>query len=209
MTHIKGLPVHVGTVAGMRDHDRFQEERQRIREQLARVVEAGRTGEWAQYRSRLRDLREVLLRHIADENAVLLPRVGSRGRFLQAEHARFRQQVEMLGVAAPEADPDGCLRELDDLARALVRHHAEEDALDASAADKLPDGPPALDLRGLAPPEPIARILKALERDPRGVLRVILPHEPVPLYDVLRKRGYACRGAPREAGGFELVIEPS
>ena len=76
---------------------------------------------------------------------------------------------------------------------------------DCAAAAPLP----AMDLRGLQPPEPIVRILQALERSPREPLRVILPHEPVPLYALLRERGFTCSGAQRPDGGYELLIERS
>ena len=36
-----------------------------------------------------------------------------------------------------------------------------------------------------------------------------LPHEPLPLYDMLRQRGFRYSGAPRSDGGFELLIEPA
>ncbi|MNC87662.1 hypothetical protein D3C83_34040 [compost metagenome] len=64
-----------------------------------------------------------------------------------------------------------------------------------------------LDLRGLQPPEPIVRIFDALERAPGAPLRAILPHEPVPLYGLLRERGFSCSGAQRADGGFEVLIE--
>ena len=66
-----------------------------------------------------------------------------------------------------------------------------------------------MDLRGLQPLEPIVRILHALEHGAGAPLRVILPHEPVPLYVLLRERGYRCCGAPRPDGGYELLIERS
>ena len=66
-----------------------------------------------------------------------------------------------------------------------------------------------LDLRGLQPPEPIVRIFDALERSPGSPLRAILPHEPVPLYALLRERGFRCAGTPRADGGFDLLIERS
>jgi len=53
------------------------------------------------------------------------------------------------------------------------------------------------------------RILHALEQGAGAPLRVILPHEPVPLYVLLRERGYRCCGAPRADGGYELLIERS
>jgi hypothetical protein len=69
--------------------------------------------------------------------------------------------------------------------------------------------PPALDLRGLQPPEPIVRILAALERAPDEPLHAILPHEPLPLYGLLRERGFSCIGETRGDGGYHLLIKKS
>lgn len=64
-----------------------------------------------------------------------------------------------------------------------------------------------MDLRGLQPPEPMVRIFQELARAPGVPLRVILPHEPVPLYALLRERGFSYAGTPRPDGGFEVLIE--
>ena len=69
-----------------------------------------------------------------------------------------------------------------------------------------PAGPPALDLRGLEPPQPIMRIFEALERDPATPLRVVLRHEPQPLYRLLSEHGFEWSGAHRADGGYELTI---
>jgi hypothetical protein len=53
------------------------------------------------------------------------------------------------------------------------------------------------------------RIFEALERAPREPLRAILPHEPVPLYALLRERGYSYSGTQRPDGGYELLIQRS
>jgi hypothetical protein len=65
-----------------------------------------------------------------------------------------------------------------------------------------------MDLRGLQPPEPIVRIFQALDRGEEP-LRVILPHEPLPLYGLLKERGYSYAGATRADGGYELTINRS
>jgi hypothetical protein len=53
------------------------------------------------------------------------------------------------------------------------------------------------------------RIFEALERAPSEPLRAILPHEPVPLYALLRERGFTYSGVQRADGGYELLIERS
>lgn len=66
-----------------------------------------------------------------------------------------------------------------------------------------------LDVRELEPPEPLERVLDALADLPAGDrLRVRLRREPFPLYDLLRRMGYAWSGTPT-AGAFEVLIWPS
>ena len=146
---------------------------------LEEALRAARHGDWLAYRSRFAALREALQ---------------------SSEDEELRVRLDILNAAAPEHDPEGCMAELELLAP-LVAGQAP------AAAEARPPAPP-LDLRGLAPPQPMVRILEALERAPGAPLRVILPHEPLPLYSLLRERGYSFRGAPRADGGFELFIEP-
>lgn len=183
---------------------------------LEAVMAAGRAGHWADYRRHFGVLRQGFMEHLAFEEEALYPGLerdaGSAVRELREQHARLRRHLEMLSAAAPEQDPEGCLAELGDLATLLRAHHRDEMALDPSyatrAVPKLAlDEPPAMDLRGLQPPEPIVRIFQALERLPGAPLRVILPHEPAPLYGLLRERGYTYAGSPRADGGFEVLIE--
>ncbi len=48
-----------------------------------------------------------------------------------------------------------------------------------------------LDVGGLAPPEPLERILDALaDLAPGARLRVLIDREPHPLYGILRNNGY-------------------
>ncbi|MDE2006737.1 MAG: DUF2249 domain-containing protein, partial [Rhodospirillales bacterium] len=72
-----------------------------------------------------------------------------------------------------------------------------------------PDWPaPArtLDNRGLMPPEPMVRILTALEALPTGaVIEAWNDREPLLLYPELEKRGAAIK-VSREAGGVRLLI---
>lgn len=189
-----------------------------LERELEAVAAAGRAGRWPEYRRHFGALREGLARHMALEEEALFPPLEERAaaavRSLREDHAQLRRHLETLGAAAPERDPDGCLAELDDLAELMRLHHDAERALDPQYASRpMPplalEDPPAMDLRGLQPPEPIVRIFQALEGSPGAPLRVILPHEPVPLYGLLRERGYSYSGAARADGGFEVLIERS
>ena len=63
-----------------------------------------------------------------------------------------------------------------------------------------------LDLTDLAPPEPLQRVLDAVDELRSGErLRVRLRHEPFPLYSLLRPMGYEWSGELLE-DGFELLI---
>jgi uncharacterized protein (DUF2249 family) len=148
------------------------------------ALRAARAGDWAAYRVRFAALR--------DGCAALIE-----------QHEELRQHFETLGAAAPQYDPEGCVTEFEALATLLRTRHAGA----LRAWRRQPPVP--LDLRGLQPPEPIVRIFEALERSPGEPLRAILPHEPVPLYALLRERGFTYSGAQRADGGYELLIERS
>ena len=197
-------------------------------DQLDRLLDltmaAARAGEWPSYRARLRALRESLLEHMSYEEEELFPALGpvlaarDNAQLLE-QHSMLRELLDTLGAAAPQYDPEGCMAELQQLKALQSEHHACEQAACYPQSDRMaapPAAPPpigaaplpgALDLRGLQPPEPIVRIFEALERAPRTPLRAILPHEPVPLYGLLRERGFSCTGTPRADGGFEVLIE--
>ena len=148
------------------------------------ALRAARARDWAVYRLRFAELR-----------------AGCAG--LIESHEDLRQEFETLGAAAPQYDPEGCVAAFESLAGLLRTRYAAE----LRAEHARPPAP--LDLRGLQPPEPIVRIFEALERSPGEPLRVILPHEPAPLYALLRERGFTYSGAPRADGAFELLIERS
>ena len=152
-----------------------------IADLLTETLAAARSRQWPVHRLQFAALRDALFEQLAPGE----------------EDLRIR--LDTLNSAAPVADPEGYLAELEQLA-ALLR------------ARGVPEGEVAvriatLDLRGLQPPEPIVRIFGALERAPGAPLRAILPHEPVPLYGLLRERGFSCTGAQRADGGFEILIE--
>ena len=196
--------------------DALNAQHEQLAQRLEAVLAAGRAARWPEYRRQLALLREGLTQHMAFEEETLFPLLEEPGaaaavRALREQHAELRRGLEILGAAAPEQDSSGCIAELEDFAGLLRAHHDAELALDPQYASRriaplrLDEAPP-IDLRGLQPPEPIVRIFQALERGP-GALRVILPHEPLPLYGLLRERGYSYAGAPRADGGFEVLIE--
>ena len=188
-----------------------------LERELDAVVAAGRAHYWPLYRRYLAGLREGLLQHLLFEEEALFPvlekAAAAAVKALREDHAQLRRHLETLGAAAPEQDPAGCIAELRELATLLRSHHAAEMALDPQyafrPAPRLVLQDAAMDLRGLRPPEPMVRIFQALERGAGAPLRVILPHEPLPLYTLLRECGFSCTGSPRADGGFEVLIERS
>ena len=64
-----------------------------------------------------------------------------------------------------------------------------------------------LDNRDLDPPEPMVRILEALEGlEPGETLAALLPREPLFLFEELRIRGHAWRGGFEPDGAYRIVI---
>jgi hypothetical protein len=151
-----------------------------LERQISGAIACARHGDWAGYAERFSAARDALLRHES-----------------YGEDEGLKRQLDVLSAAAPQHDPQGCIAELEALAEALRGREAPPPGASA----------PPLDLRGLQPPEPIWRILGALERAPRTPLRVVLPHEPDPLYPMLRERGFRWSGTLRPDGGYELLIE--
>jgi len=149
------------------------------------ALAAARAGDWASFRVRFAVLRDACAGLLEQDEGL-------------------RQRFDTLGAAVPRYDPAGCVAAFEALAALLRDRHAH-----ALRAWKPQPDPPALDLRGLQPPEPMVRILAALERAPGAPLRAILPHEPVPLYALLAERGFACSGTQRADGGYELRITPT
>lgn len=152
-----------------------------IADLLTAASDAARSGNWPVHRLHFAALRDALCERLAPAE----------------EDLRIR--LDTLNSAAPGLDPEGYLAEFEQLAVLLRERGVPEGDVAARFA--------TLDLRGLQPPEPIVRIFDALDRAPGEPLRAILPHEPVPLYGLLRERGFSCAGAPRADGGFEVLIE--
>ena len=217
MTHIKGggrAPCDRGAMVPIKAS--LDAQHRQIDGLLTEVVRAARAGNWPAYHMRFAALREGLAAHMAFEEEALFPvletSAGAAVRERRAEHAEIASYVETLSAASPRYDPEGCIAVLGQLEALLDGHHRAEMALDPQYATRpvpelLHGQPAAMDLRGLQAPEPIVRIFAALERSPEEPLRVILPHEPVPIYALLRERGFRYSGASRPEGGYELLID--
>jgi uncharacterized protein (DUF2249 family) len=64
-----------------------------------------------------------------------------------------------------------------------------------------------VDARGLEPPEPMVRVLNALDELPRGERLLMLIHiEPRPLFRVLEQNLFAYRCELKPEGHFEVTI---
>jgi len=81
-----------------------------------------------------------------------------------------------------------------------------EDAMPQLEADAWPDASRSLDNRGLTPPEPMMRVLEALEGlGPGAVLEVYNDREPAFLYPELEDRGVSVR-TERLLRGVRLLL---
>jgi len=71
------------------------------------------------------------------------------------------------------------------------------------------DGIVDIDVCGLEPPEPMERVLDALNGlKPGQRLRVLIPREPYPLYKILERNGYQHETKSREDFLYEVLIWP-
>jgi iron-sulfur cluster repair protein YtfE (RIC family) len=200
-------------------------------EACEKLVAAGEAAldrsDWDEFSRAVDAIRDALLLHFEFEEEELFPafeRSSGMRQFTQElcmQHGEMRAILDTLVSVSPRHDPEGCRTEFDTLALLFRQHRAREEEVMYPAIErtlgsaKLPaakrmraaEEPGAMDLRGLEPPQPMVKIFEALERSPGTPLRAILPHEPVPLYNLLREHGFKYRGSYRADGGFELVIE--
>ncbi|WP_099157199.1 DUF2249 domain-containing protein [Virgibacillus ndiopensis] len=64
-----------------------------------------------------------------------------------------------------------------------------------------------IDNRGLEPPQPMMRTLKALDKMKNGEsLAIINDRRPMFLYEELNERGYLHETEPQEDGSFKISI---
>ncbi|WP_333843075.1 DUF2249 domain-containing protein [Pelomicrobium sp.] len=67
--------------------------------------------------------------------------------------------------------------------------------------------PLIVDARGLDPPEPLERVLEALDRlEPGQRVLLLLEREPFPLYRILEHNGYQHATWVNEEGTFHIEI---
>lgn len=69
------------------------------------------------------------------------------------------------------------------------------------------DGIMNIDARGLEPPQPMIRILEALQSlPPDGELHALTDRRPIHLYPMLKLRGFHGETRPSDSDGFITVI---
>ena len=67
-----------------------------------------------------------------------------------------------------------------------------------------------IDVRGLPPPEPFEKIIRALEKLPADAeLQVLIHREPYPLYEVLLGNGYTWQTTSLAEDNFKIIISKS
>ncbi|MCC6135208.1 MAG: DUF2249 domain-containing protein [Candidatus Contendobacter sp.] len=66
-----------------------------------------------------------------------------------------------------------------------------------------------VDGRGLEHPEPMERVLAALDEvQPGQQVRFLIHRQPYPLYDILHRHRYAYETIAGADGNFEILISP-
>jgi TusA-related sulfurtransferase len=64
-----------------------------------------------------------------------------------------------------------------------------------------------LDVRGMEAPEPLQRVLEAIDDFvPGDELRLVIDCRPVPLFRILERNGYAYREAPGTDSAYLITI---
>jgi uncharacterized protein (DUF2249 family) len=64
-----------------------------------------------------------------------------------------------------------------------------------------------LDVRGMEPPEPLERVLEAIDGFVTGDrLKLVIDCHPLPLFRILERNGYAYRTEPGTASVHEITI---
>ena len=64
-----------------------------------------------------------------------------------------------------------------------------------------------IDARGWEPPRPFEAVMNALDQLPSGeTVRLVVEREPLPLYRVLERSGYAFFPSVRDDGLYEIDI---
>lgn len=67
-----------------------------------------------------------------------------------------------------------------------------------------------VDGRGLEPPEPMERVLAALDQlEPGQQVRFLIHRQPFPLYDILRRYRYRYETTAIPDGSYEILISKS
>lgn len=64
-----------------------------------------------------------------------------------------------------------------------------------------------LDVRGMEPPEPLERVLEAVDGFvPGDMLKLVIDCHPLPLFRILERNGFAYREAPGTEALYEITI---
>lgn len=155
---------------------------------------------------------------------------------MRSEHQQLRQIVARMSASIAQRDTDAFFDDADTLRMLLRQHNLKEESIlypmaervlgeeqtcilaamealafgELKAADAAADAEwseQPLDVTGLEAPEPMVRVLDALNRLGRQQkLRVLIDREPHPLYRILDNYGYEHRTEPRADFLFDVLI---
>jgi len=153
------------------------------------------------------DLDPVGAMRDLDVRPMLAAGAGPIGAIMDA--VRSLAPGQSLRLIAP-FEPAPLYAKLGDMGFTHATSQREDGAFEiifSPAVSCRPD-PLLLDLRGLEPPQPMMRVLAALDALPAyGAIVALTRFHPVHLLDILEERGFAAESAEQPDGSHETIIQ--
>lgn len=204
-------------------------------QRLESLTEAVEHGHWDAANERFAALHAELARHIQLEEDVLFPAFERASgttegptAVMRTEHTRIASLLGQLAAAIDRRDTVEYRIAQARFHTLMVDHNRKEEQILYPACDRLLQrdldalveqskralvgAPPVpddlvVDACWLQPPEPMEKVVAALERlQPGQRVRFLIHREPMPLYRMLQQNDYRWRTAQREDGVYEIMI---
>jgi len=203
-------------------------------ERLEHSAEAVGRSDWEVAARCFTSFRDELARHIRLEEDVLFPAFEKASgttegptAVMRAEHARIASLLDELDRDLNARDADGFQSAYARFSILMSDHNRKEEQILYPACDRLLgrdldaivahserllcDAPApedvVVDACWLQPPEPMEKVVAALENLQRGQrVRFLIHREPMPLYRMLQQNDYRWRTSQREDGTYEILI---
>lgn len=203
-------------------------------ERLEHSAEAVGRNDWEVAANCYGSFRNELSRHIRLEEDALFPAFEKASGTTEGPTAVMRLEHARIAILLDELERDLHAHDADGFQNAYARfsllmsdHNRKEEQILYPACDRLLgrdldtivahsellcDAAPPLedvvvDACWLQPPEPMEKVVAALESLHRGQrVRFLIHREPMPLYRMLQQNDYRWRTSQREDGTYEILI---